>query len=103
LMDGRLCRLPREIRRLLELGVQHSAAVEIQYLSGMGETTQRVIEPLESDRSSVTALCRLRGDERTFWLSRIRWARATGEHFEPDAYHAPRAHIPHHTGRRRAR
>jgi hypothetical protein len=98
LMDGRLCRIPREIRRLLELGVQHSAAVEIQYLSGVGETTQRTIEPLESDRSSVTARCRLRGDERTFWISRIRWARATGEHFEPDT-----VHIPQHFGRRRAR
>jgi hypothetical protein len=84
MMDGRLCRSPKEIRRLVELGVQHSAVLEIQYLSGTGETTVREIEPLEADRSSVTALCRLRGDERTFWISRIRWARATGEHFEPD-------------------
>lgn len=84
LMDGRLCRVPKEIRRLVELGVQHSAVLEIQYLSGAGETTVREIEPVEADRSSVTALCRLRGEERTFWISRIRWARATGEHFEPD-------------------
>jgi hypothetical protein len=84
LMDGRLCRAPKEIRRLVELGVQLSAVLEIQYLSGTGETTVREIEPVAADRSSVTALCRLRGDERTFWLSRIRWARATGEHFEPD-------------------
>ncbi|HEY8201584.1 MAG TPA: WYL domain-containing protein, partial [Actinomycetota bacterium] len=84
LMDGRLCRSSREIRRLIELGVQHSAVLEIQYLSGAGETTVREIEPVEADRSSVTARCRLRADERTFWVSRIRWARATGEHFEPD-------------------
>jgi XPB/Ssl2-like helicase family protein len=84
LMDGRLCRAAKEIRRLVELGVQHSAVLEIQYLSGAGETTVREIEPVEADRSSVTARCRLRGDERTFWISRIRWARATGEHFEPD-------------------
>jgi hypothetical protein len=83
LMDGRLCRTPREIRRLVELAVQHADVLEIQYLSGVGETTQREIEPLESDRSSVTANCRLRDDRRTFYVPRIRWARATGEQFDP--------------------
>jgi len=81
LLDGRTARTPKEIQQLLELAVDHWMVVEILYHSQEGKTTVREIEPLEVGRVGVDAWCRLRDDERHFFLARIQWARATGERY----------------------
>ena len=45
--------------------------VRIDYLSGTGATTSRVVEEVELDRGAIDAWCRLRNGQRRFSLDGI--------------------------------
>ncbi|MGH2732019.1 MAG: helicase C-terminal domain-containing protein [Actinomycetota bacterium] len=83
LLDGRTYTNPVQIAKLLEAALEQEMVVEISYIS-RGKQTTRSIEPLEIEGRAVVARCRLRNDERTFHLSRISQARATGERTDED-------------------
>ena len=83
-LDGRRVQARPQIRELTEVAVDRELVLEISYRSADGNRTQRCIEPMELTSLGVDAWCRLRDDERHFVLSRIEWARVTGEHFGPD-------------------
>lgn len=72
-----------EIRELLERAETEGLVVEIQYQSRASHVpTTRCIWPLYVDDYEVEAHCCLRDEERHFNLSRIRYARLTGETFQ---------------------
>ncbi|HEX2299476.1 MAG TPA: helicase C-terminal domain-containing protein, partial [Pseudonocardiaceae bacterium] len=58
--------------RLLAHAIEHGVPVVIDYVSGSGRLTQRVIEPLGLFFDALQAWCRLRNAERVFRLDRIR-------------------------------
>lgn len=57
--------------RLLAHAIEHRAPVCIEYVSGSGGRTERVIEPIQLVFDALQAWCRLRDDERIFRLDRI--------------------------------
>jgi hypothetical protein len=57
--------------RLLASGLDTEHSVWISYTTGDGESTSRVIDPLELAGSVLVAHCHLRDDERHFLLKRI--------------------------------
>jgi hypothetical protein len=72
------------IQALLARAVRANLCVEIAYQAKAEvAATQRVIEPREMNGSLVHAFCRLRNDNRMFNVRYIKWARPTGEVFEP--------------------
>jgi hypothetical protein len=62
--------------RLLASGLESEHSVRISYTTGEGESTSRVIDPLELAGSVLVAHCHLRDDERHFLLKRINEVRA---------------------------
>jgi len=73
---------PERIWDLIEEAVDERLVVEIEYESSANrEVTVREICPVDTDAHHVIAQCRLRGGERHFTMSRIRWARLTGDTF----------------------
>jgi hypothetical protein len=71
-------RTMHEIRDLLRFAEVAGAEVEIEYRGRTG-TTVRTILPLAVEGAQVEAWCFLRGAERAFTVTGIRWARLTGE------------------------
>lgn len=57
--------------RLLAHAIEHRVPVCIEYISGSGGHTERVIEPIQLVFDSLQAWCWLRNDERVFRLDRI--------------------------------
>jgi hypothetical protein len=64
-------RLPPSEQELLAGAIVGGTPVWIEYRDSTGERSTRLIEPLELDRSLLTAWCHLRDDERMFSLDRI--------------------------------
>ncbi|MQA16690.1 MAG: WYL domain-containing protein [Pseudonocardiaceae bacterium] len=58
--------------RLLAHAIEHQVPVCIEYVSGSGGRSERVIEPIQLVFDALQAWCRLRDDERIFRLDRIR-------------------------------
>lgn len=71
--------------RVVEDAVNNCDCLKITYLSGAGETTERVIEPLvlvfKQNIWYVHSYCHKQQDFRLFRIGRIRKASRTGEHF----------------------
>jgi len=79
-----------DIFRAVERARQERERLEIVYLAEPGEslTTRRIDPYLLWNYGGAwycAAWCHLRGDTRTFRLSRVREARPTGEHFDINA------------------
>ena len=77
-------RNPIDIRQLMEVAAIEEMVVEISYLTSKGHTATLLIEPFDVDRAKVHAWCRQTDAEKTFSLTRIVWARATGERTTDD-------------------
>jgi predicted DNA-binding transcriptional regulator YafY len=59
-----------EVEMLVE-AIDDALPIAIDYRSGVGNATTRVIEPIMLDPPFVVAWCRLRDDERNFMIDRI--------------------------------
>jgi hypothetical protein len=57
--------------RLLAHALEHGTPVRIEYTNAQGNSSARVIEPLDIDGHLLEAWCHLRDDERVFALDRI--------------------------------
>ena len=58
-------------RRLLAHAIETGQPVRIEYTNAQGNSSQRVIEPVELAAGLLVAWCRLREDERVFAVHRI--------------------------------
>lgn len=75
----------REIKTIFQEASVRRLAVEIEYgAASSGDTTVRTVMPYHVTGHGVEGFCCLRQDVRYFVLSRIRWARLTGEVFQFD-------------------
>jgi hypothetical protein len=80
--DGQVME-PGELRALMQDAVTDGLEVEMEYLGRRHEVpTVRTICPYYVAGDIVEAYCRLRNDDRYFNISRIAWARLTGEKFD---------------------
>jgi hypothetical protein len=71
-----------EIRDLLHQAEVDHLVVEIEYKSRNARVpTTRSVWPIYVDSDHLEAFCEMRDEERYFTLSRIQWARLTGETF----------------------
>lgn len=72
-----------DILAMLERAEREGLEVEIEYKARAASVpTIRCIWPIYVDEYEVEAHCCLRDEERHFNLSRVRWARLTGESFQ---------------------
>jgi len=84
-MQGGLAWRPQSAEPALEadhpiqIALSESRKLEIQYQTGRGGVTRRVVEPMNISGSYLAAFCHLRGEQRTFRLDRIKSAELLNE------------------------
>lgn len=88
ILSGLYANIDPEIFQILFQGWQNNRCVRIAYADWQGELTERIIEPhtlvFFNNSWYTKALCRLKGQPRTFALRRIRRAELLKSDFEPD-------------------
>ena len=74
-----------------DLTVSHRSrkAVRIKYKNNRGQTSERLVDVLGIGHGYIDAFDRLRGEVRTFRISRVRWTELTETPFELSSDYVP--------------
>lgn len=70
---------PRAIRALLDQACEEYWVVRLSYVSAKGHSTELTVEPTDVNGRRLYAACFPRGNDRTFTIARIEWARVLTE------------------------